>query len=198
VELSVVEQRYHAVMEVLAGGVPVTEVAERYGVSRQSVHTWIRRYQADELGGLSDRSHRPAYQPRQLAAEVEAQLVGMRRAHPRWGPRRLLFELVRAGVDPVPSRSTVYRLLVRHQLVTATSRRRRRPDFTKSYELIAGVRSPQRATARSTSIAANSSRDRSSLLAGFAALRLSVRARCCLMAKALPDQWTQSDLPVLR
>jgi transposase-like protein len=90
VELSVVEQRYHAVMEVLAGGVPVTEVAERYGVSRQSVHTWIRRYQADGLVGLSDRSHRPAYQPRQLAAEVEAQLVGMRPAHPPWGPRRLL------------------------------------------------------------------------------------------------------------
>ena len=35
VELSVVEQSYHAVMEVLSG-VPVVEVAERYGVSRQS------------------------------------------------------------------------------------------------------------------------------------------------------------------
>src|SRR5215207_8870010 len=32
VELSVVEQRYHAVMELLAAGVPVVEVAERYGV----------------------------------------------------------------------------------------------------------------------------------------------------------------------
>ncbi len=35
--LSVVEQRYRAVLEV-ASGVPVTEVAERFGVSRQSVH----------------------------------------------------------------------------------------------------------------------------------------------------------------
>jgi Homeodomain-like domain len=39
----VVEQRYRAVLEVLAG-VTVTEVAERYGVSRQSVHAWLRRY----------------------------------------------------------------------------------------------------------------------------------------------------------
>jgi hypothetical protein len=30
-ELSVVEQRYHAVMEVLAGGVPVSEVAGTLG-----------------------------------------------------------------------------------------------------------------------------------------------------------------------
>jgi hypothetical protein len=34
VELSVMEQRYQAVMEVLGAHVPVTEVAERYGVSR--------------------------------------------------------------------------------------------------------------------------------------------------------------------
>jgi hypothetical protein len=33
VELSVVEQRYHAVMEVVSGGAPVGEVAERYGCS---------------------------------------------------------------------------------------------------------------------------------------------------------------------
>ena len=51
VELSVVEQRYHAVMEA-AAGVPVTEDAARYGVSRQSVHTWLTRYQASGFGGL--------------------------------------------------------------------------------------------------------------------------------------------------
>ena len=45
-ELSVTEQRYRAVLEVLAG-VPVTEVADRYGVSRQSVHTWLRRYREE-------------------------------------------------------------------------------------------------------------------------------------------------------
>ena len=39
-ELSVTEQRYRAVLEVLAG-VPVTEVAGRYGVSRQSVYAWL-------------------------------------------------------------------------------------------------------------------------------------------------------------
>lgn len=55
----------------------------------------------------------------------------MRRDHPRWGPRRLLFELARAGFDPVPSRSTVYRVLVRHQLVAAIARKRRREDYRR-------------------------------------------------------------------
>jgi transposase-like protein len=55
VELSVVEQRYHAVMEV-AAGVPVAQVAARYGVSRQSVHAWVRKYGQSGLAGLADRS----------------------------------------------------------------------------------------------------------------------------------------------
>ena len=40
-----VEQRYRAVLEVLDGS-PVSEVAVRYGVSRQSVYTWKIRHAA--------------------------------------------------------------------------------------------------------------------------------------------------------
>ena len=38
VELGLVEQRYQAVLEVLNDGATVTEVAIRFGVTRQSVH----------------------------------------------------------------------------------------------------------------------------------------------------------------
>jgi transposase-like protein len=54
-ELSLMEQRYHAVMEVLSGGVPVVEVAERYGVSRNAVHEWINRYRDGGPPALADR-----------------------------------------------------------------------------------------------------------------------------------------------
>ncbi len=39
VELGLVEQRYKAMFEVTEGGTSVTEVARRYGVGRQTVHT---------------------------------------------------------------------------------------------------------------------------------------------------------------
>jgi transposase-like protein len=48
------EQRYRAVLEVQAG-VAVTEVADRFGVSWQAVHRWLRRYAGEGLGGLADR-----------------------------------------------------------------------------------------------------------------------------------------------
>jgi transposase InsO family protein len=129
-ELSVVEQRYTAITEVL-GGMPVTEVAERYGVSRQSVHAWLRRYQAGGLAGLQDRSHRPRSCPHQASAQIEAAVCELRRQHPGWGPLRLQHELQRRGVVGVPSRAGIYRILVRHQLLAPGRRRRRKADFRR-------------------------------------------------------------------
>ena len=130
VELSVVEQRYRAVLDV-ATGASVTEVAGRYGVSRQSVHAWVRRYEQGGLGGLMDRSRRPVSSPGQVSAEVEAAVCELRREHPRWGPLRLAHEVGRAGVTPVPSRMGVYRVLVRHGLIEPQSRKRPRDSYVR-------------------------------------------------------------------
>ena len=130
VELSMVEQRYEAVMAVLRDGEPVAEVAARFEVSRASVHRWIVRYQAGGLGGLSDRSHRPGSCPHQMAAEVEAWVCDLRRQHPFWGPARLAHEIARRGVSPAPSRSGIYRALLRHRLID-TRRRSTRTDWVR-------------------------------------------------------------------
>jgi len=130
VELSMVEQRYEAVMAVLRDGEPVTEVASRFEVNRASVHRWIARYQSGGLSALADRSHRPASCPHQMGADVEALVCDLRRQHPFWGPVRLVHELARRGVDPPPSRSGVYRALLRHRLID-TSRRSQRTDWVR-------------------------------------------------------------------
>jgi len=127
-ELSVTEQRYRAVLEV-GVGVPVTEVAERYGVSRQSVHTWLVRYRQEGIAGLEDRSHQVRHHPWRIPAEVEELICELRRAHPKWGPRRLVFETGRRGHQV--TRSSVYRTLVRNGLVEPKSRRRRRKDYRR-------------------------------------------------------------------
>src|SRR5262245_2943510 len=132
VELGVVEQRYRAVLEVLEDGVPVVEVARRYGVARQTVHEWLARYANDGgLGGLADRSSRPLSCPHQMSAVVEARIVQLRREHPGWGPSRIRWELERAGAEPLPGRSAVYRALIRHGLVDPKKRKRRREDYRR-------------------------------------------------------------------
>ena len=102
VELSVMEQRYQAVLAVVQDGWKVVEVAERLGVSRQSVHAWIVRYEQGGLTALADRSHRPSTCPHQTVPEIEARICELRREHPGWGPRRIEHQLGRLGVDPCP------------------------------------------------------------------------------------------------
>src|SRR5829696_7527465 len=76
------------VMEVLAAGATKTDVAGRYGVFRQSVHEWVRRYQADGLAGLAERSHRPKHHPAQMPPEVAIYRLLVRRALIEAKPRR--------------------------------------------------------------------------------------------------------------
>jgi Homeodomain-like domain len=86
VELSQVEQRYHAVVAVPAG-IPVTEVATRHRVSRQSVHGCIARYRVGGLAGWrTARTDRGRARIRWIAGGA---LMRLRRAHPLAGASQL-------------------------------------------------------------------------------------------------------------
>jgi transposase InsO family protein len=124
-ELSVAEQRYQAVLAVISDGLSVSQVAQKCGVSRQTLHSWLARYEEAGLEGLIDRSHRPASCPHQMPARVEAALLELRRSRPYWGAKRLVFELSKRGVEPVPSESAAYRALVRAQMIDPHLRDRR-------------------------------------------------------------------------
>jgi transposase InsO family protein len=132
VALSVIEQRYRAVMAVLDGA-RVSEVAAEVGVSRQSLHLWVSRYREAGLAGLADRSRRPRSSPSRAARELEARVCELRRAHPKWGAQRILHELMRgpAPAGGLPSRATVHRILVRNGLVVERARRRKRSDYVR-------------------------------------------------------------------
>ena len=117
------EQRYQAVLAVISEGETVTDVAARFGVSRQTVHNWLARYEAGGLENLGDRSHRPRSCPHQIGSWGEVEIARMRATHRSWGPRRLVFEL--AKQDLVVSESAVYRALVRLNLIDPSGRRRR-------------------------------------------------------------------------
>jgi transposase InsO family protein len=131
VELGLVEQRYQAVLEVLNNASTVTDVAVRFGVTRQTVHRWLRRYVADGIAGLVDGSAKPLSCPHQMRPEIEARIVELRRLSPGWGPRTILFRLEAEQVSPLPGRSSIYRCLVRHGLIEPEARRRKKADYKR-------------------------------------------------------------------
>ncbi|MDQ3659610.1 MAG: IS481 family transposase [Actinomycetota bacterium] len=129
VELSMVEQRYDAVREVLDGAT-VTDTATRYGVDRRTPHRWLLRYANEGLAALAEKSSRPDRCPHQMAPQIEARIVELRRSHPGWGPRTILNKL-RRELETPPSRAAIYRCLVRHRLIQPKPRRRRRDDYKR-------------------------------------------------------------------
>ena len=82
VELSVMEQRYQAVLAVVQDGWKVAEVAARLGVLAPERPRVDRPVRAGGLAALADRSHRPSACPHQISAEIEATICELRRRLP--------------------------------------------------------------------------------------------------------------------
>jgi transposase len=89
-------------------GWPIAHAAAMTGVSRQTATKWVRRYRAEGLAGLEDRSSRPRRSPRQLAPGQVAAILAARHEL-GYGPHRL------APVVGSP-RSTITDVLRRHGL----------------------------------------------------------------------------------
>jgi len=93
------------VKRVVIDGWPTATVAEQLGISRATAYKWVRRFRADGLPGLEDRSSRPHRSPRRSSDQVTAAIISAR-ARRRYGPARL------APLTGHP-RSTIYGVLRR-------------------------------------------------------------------------------------
>jgi transposase InsO family protein len=118
-EVSVADQRREFVMLASLAGANKSALCERFGISRQTGHLWLRRFAEGERG-FEDRSRRPRYSPRRLAEAVEVQILAVRDRHPVWGARKIAEVLRREGIEP-PAISTVHAVLSRHGRVAQDS-----------------------------------------------------------------------------
>jgi putative transposase len=105
----------------------LSELCERYEVSRKTGYKWLRRFLEEGPEGLVDRSRRPHHSPNATERCVVEALKELRRRHPTWGAGKLLSILERRHpMWVLPSRSTGCELLRRAGLVRRRRRRSRR------------------------------------------------------------------------
>lgn len=113
---TIVDQRLSAV-ELVTAGVSVSEVAERFGVTRQAIYNWLDRHQTEPEVGLHDRSRRPHTSPTRTAEAIEQRVIAERQ---RWGfgSKKILRRLQDEQPDVAwPPRSTIDAILKRAGLV---------------------------------------------------------------------------------
>lgn len=116
-ESSVIEERLQFVLLASQPERNISELCTRFGVSRQTGHVWLKRYQEGGVKLLQEQSRRPKTSPQRTAAEIEAYVVGLRQQRPDWGAPKLSVLLRQHKPQWPVSERTVHRILERQGLI---------------------------------------------------------------------------------
>jgi transposase InsO family protein len=124
--VTVSEQRERFLEDWRLGYYSLSEVAERFSISRKTAYKWIDRFEEYGEQGYQELSRRPHSCPWQTDAVIVEELVRLRTAHPSWGSRKLLALMHRRHRGwGLPAASTASLILAREGLVRSRRRHRR-------------------------------------------------------------------------
>jgi putative transposase len=125
-EHSTMKLREEFVLQAMEPGAVHADVCRQHGISPKTGYKWRARFEAGGRNALADMSRRP-HRPISTPGEVVVRLVELRRAFPKWGPKKLRLLLQGALPDEtIPSVKTLQRILAR--MGEPRLRRARRPN----------------------------------------------------------------------
>jgi transposase InsO family protein len=132
-------ERRKFVHAALRREVSMSELCERFGISRKTGHKMQKRHADAGLPGLRDASRAPTTHPNQTPPEQDAAILRVRKAFPTWGSKKILWKLDRERLaDGWQARSTVDEILRRAGVMTEHGRRpRRQPTSLPRVEALA-------------------------------------------------------------
>src|SRR5260370_22293890 len=140
---SVMEEKLRFIFEHELRERTMTELCERYEITRQTGYVWLRRYREAGVAGLAEYSRAAHRHRNQMPGEIEQRVLGLRQAHMRWGPRKLKHILERDEPGRSwPAASTIGALLQREGLVVPRKKRLRTAPYR---EPLAHADGPNRA-----------------------------------------------------
>ena len=119
-----VRERERFIETYLSGLYTISELADRFRVSRQKLHKWLARHNAGGMPALADQSRAPHKIPHRTNDDIADQIIAFRRRFPHMGPRKIIARLTELHPHTCwPAPSTAGDILRRAKLVTARERR---------------------------------------------------------------------------
>ena len=92
-ENSVMDERIGFIKDCNSGLWSMTELCERYEISRKSGYKWLERHRDFGAAGLMDRPRAPHEHGRATPRNISGAIIGTRRSRPTWGPRKIVVKL---------------------------------------------------------------------------------------------------------
>lgn len=109
----------------LDAGERMTDLCREYEISRKTGYKFLERYRRLGPSGLFDVSRRPIRTRSRVSEDVRRIIVHLKQEKPTWGPDKLRFRLRKKHPGlPIPSRSTIHRLLEIQGLVKKRKRQK--------------------------------------------------------------------------
>jgi hypothetical protein len=109
--------RRHQALDTYLADDPGEDSCRPLACSKSWLSTWRHRYDATKATWAQERSTRPKSHPTQTPEHVEQAVVSLPltlRHHGPGGAAAIIQALSQQGIEPVPSRRTLYRIVRRH------------------------------------------------------------------------------------
>ena len=114
------EQRRQLAVQRYLDGAPIESICQEMGCSKSWLYKWRDRYQAGDPTWAQEVSRRPTTSPAKLSATLEEKIVHLLQTAVSTGAGPASAAAIRralkdTGVEHIPSRRTIYRVLRRHE-----------------------------------------------------------------------------------
>jgi putative transposase len=114
-------QRIEFCLKAVRGG-NFRALCREYGISAKSGYKWQERFLRHGIEGMEEESRRPHSHPERIGEQEVCRMVGLKVAHPNWGPRKIR-ELYHRKYGRAASESSFKRVLERSGLSQKRKRR---------------------------------------------------------------------------
>jgi len=112
----------------------VTDLAQKFKISRPTVYKWLQRHEQLGVEGLKEVSRAPKHSPYRTAGEIVDLIVAEKLKNRKWGPRKIRAHVKREHPElSIPAVSTVGYWLKKEGLVQKRKKRPHVPPYTQPF-----------------------------------------------------------------
>ncbi len=133
--MNIMDQKMQLIADWKNNLLSITDLSQKYGISRPTVYKWIRRYEEQSVEGLKDQSRKPLTSPNQTENRIISLILQEKLKNRKRGPKKILYQLKRQYPDiSWPAASTIGEWLKKGGLVKPRKRRLRVPPYTEPFQ----------------------------------------------------------------